>query len=246
MNEQTVYSEMLEIPVNTCNITFKEGKKRRKRKSQPVPQEEVKEMVLEKLNGDLEAEMPAEEPPADRAEETVVIKSKPKKNYFSVIGIQIGIICVLLGVIIFSNLYMEQSGIATFLSSVFSGGQTTKSDTREYSAFNAAAPIDGDITVSDGVMTFSAKGSLYAPCDGKITAIERGEDGKYTVEIEHSTKFKTVIKGVDYAYCELGGAVYGNIPIGYSLGENVELCFYGGGELITGYTLDGDTVIWAV
>ena len=68
-------------------------------------------------------------------------------------------------------------------------------------------------------------------------------------EITHSTKFKTVISGIDYAYQELGSVVYGNIPLGYSLGENVELCFYGeDGQLITSYTVDNDTdtVIWEV
>ena len=90
---------------------------------------------------------------------------------------------------------------------------------------------------------------MYSPCDGEITALTQGEDGKYTFEITHSAKFKTVISGVDYAYQELGSSVYGKIPLGYSLGENVELCFYGeNGELITSYTVDNETdqVIWEV
>lgn len=33
MNEETIYSEMLEIPVNTCNITYTaQTKRKRKRK----------------------------------------------------------------------------------------------------------------------------------------------------------------------------------------------------------------------
>lgn len=242
MNEQTLYSEMLEIPVNTCNITYTESKKRRKKKT---PQEkDVKEMVLEKVNGETLDETPTiQEEPVNQ--NTVTIKSEKKKRSFPIIGAQIAVICLLLGLIIVSNLYMEQNGIATFLNSVFAREQT-KTDEREYSAFTAGTPTVGNVTINEGVMCFTEKGSVYAPCDGKITAITRDENNKYTVEITHSSKFKTVIKGIDYAYQELGSAVYGNLPLGYSLGENVELCFYSEGSLITGYTVDGDSVIWAV
>lgn len=242
MNEQTLYSEMLEIPVNTCNITYTETKKRRKRKAEKL--DDVKEMVLEKVNGEIptEKEQILEEP---LNQSTVTIKSEKKKRSFPIIGAQIAVICLLLGVIIFSNLYMEKNGIAAFLNSVFSSEQN-KSDEREYTSFNAGVPIDGNVTVDGGVMCFAKSGSVYAPCDGKITAITCDENGKYTMEITHSTKFKTVIKGVDYAYHDLGTTVYGNLPIGYSLGENVELCFYSGESLITDYTVDGDCVVWQV
>lgn len=246
MNEQTLYSEMLEIPVNTCSITYTESKKRRRKRVRK--DEEVKEMVLEKVNGEINAEQAAESDPQEPAPEIVestVTITKKKRFKFSVIGMQVAIICLLVGLIVFSNLYMEQSGIAAFLNSIFGSSQTETVDKREYSKFDATLPTEGNVTVDNGVMCFTSKGSVYSPCNGEITAISN-ENGKYTVEITHSTKFKTVIKGIDYAYQELGSPVYGNIPLGYSLGENVELCFYAGETLITGYTVDGDSVIWAV
>lgn len=244
MNEQNLYSEMLEIPVNTCSITYTESKKRRKRRPKA---DEVKELVLEKVNGEIEAEAaPAsEEPVKDELPESTVTITNKKRRRFSVIGVQIAVICLLLGVIIFSNLYMEQTGISAFLNSVFAGEQTVKEDKREYNKFAAVLPIDGAVSVENGVMCFANKGSVYAPCDGTVTAIS-SENGKYTVEVTHSTKFKTVIKGIDFAYQELGSAVYGNVPLGYSLGENVELCFYAGETLITEYSVDGDSIVWAV
>ncbi len=242
MNEQTLYSEMLEIPVNTCNITYTESKKRRKRKTENL--DNVKEMVLEKVNGEVpEEKETVNEEPLNQG--SVTINKEKKKRQFPIIGVQIAVICLLLGVIIFSNLYMEKNGIAAFLNSVFSIEQS-KTDEREYTSFNAELPVSGDVTVDGGVMCFAATGSVYAPCDGKITAITKDENNKYTVEITHSTKFKTVIKGIDYAYHDINATVYGNLPIGYSLGENVELCFYSGDSLITEYTVDGSSVVWEV
>lgn len=258
MNEENIYSEMLEIPVNTCNITYTPPTKR-KRKKKDAPKENVKELAIEKANREFEeqAAAPAEESAAaeevvraesEQAEETD-LQSKPKRKFkVSVIGVQLAVVVLLLGVIVFSNLFMEQSGIAVFFNSIFAP-QAEQTDDRAYNSFTPALPTDGDVTVADGVMSFAVKGSVYSPCDGTITALTQGEDGKYVFEITHSEKFKTVIKGVDYAYQELGSTVYGNIPLGYSLGENVELCFYGeDGQLITSYTVDNetDTVVWEV
>lgn len=260
MNEENIYSEMLEIPVNTCNITYTTPAKR-KRKKKDAPKENVKELAIEKANREFEEQnlsVPAEESAvaadeavaeeAPQAEEPVA-QSKPKRKFkVSVIGVQLAAVVLLLGVIVFSNLFMEQSGIAVFFNSIFAP-QTEQADNRAYNSFTPALPTDGDVTLADGVMSFAVKGSVYSPCDGEITSLTQGEDGKYVFEITHSTKFKTVIKGVDYAYQELGSTVYGNIPLGYSLGENIELCFYGeDGQMITSYTVDNetDTVIWEV
>ncbi len=263
MNEETIYSEMLEIPVNTCNITYT-AQTKRKRKKKEAPKENVKELAIEKVNREFEEQNSSE--PAENAapvldevaenyqaelpqEEEQAEKPRAKRRFkVSVIGVQLAVVVLLLGVIVFSNIFMEQSGIATFFNSIFAP-QSEQADNREYNSFTPALPTDGEVSVSNGVMNFAVKGSVYAPCDGEITALTKGEDGKYVFEITHSTKFKTVISGIDYAYQELGSVVYGNIPLGYSLGENVELCFYGeDGQLITSYTVDNDTdtVIWEV
>ena len=53
MNEKLTYATMLEIPVNTCNITFKHQKKRRaKRKGRKINPEVVKEELLAKINSE--------------------------------------------------------------------------------------------------------------------------------------------------------------------------------------------------
>ena len=262
MNEETIYSEMLEIPVNTCNITYTPPTRRRRKKKE-TPKEDVKELAIEKVNREFEAQdarAETEQPAAEMQQEPVAEETlseaapesapeKKKRFKISVIGVQLAVVVALLALIVVSNLFMPNSGISVFLHSIFTP-QTEQADTRDYNSFAAVLPTaDGEVSVSGGVMSFSAKGSVYSPCDGEITALTQGEDGKYTIEITHSTKFKTVIRGIDYAYQELGSSVYGKIPLGYSLGENVELCFYGeNGELITSYTVDNETdqVIWEV
>ncbi len=50
MNEKLQYATMLEIPVNTCNVTFKPTKKRNKKRKKEVNPEAVKEQLLNKIN----------------------------------------------------------------------------------------------------------------------------------------------------------------------------------------------------
>jgi len=52
MNEKLQYASMLEIPVNTCNITYKPAKKVRRRRKKEIRPEEVKEQLLQKVNAE--------------------------------------------------------------------------------------------------------------------------------------------------------------------------------------------------
>ncbi len=49
MNEKMQYAEMLEIPVNTCNITYKPASKRKRKKASASP-ENAKEQLIDKIN----------------------------------------------------------------------------------------------------------------------------------------------------------------------------------------------------
>ena len=50
------YSEMLEIPVNTCSITFKEDKKKSSQRKKLINLEKTKKKLLDKINGESVAE----------------------------------------------------------------------------------------------------------------------------------------------------------------------------------------------
>ena len=53
MNEKLQYAEMLEIPVNTCNITYKPPKKRKGR-AKNVDADKVKAELVDKINMELD------------------------------------------------------------------------------------------------------------------------------------------------------------------------------------------------
>ncbi len=293
MNEKLQYAEMLEIPVNTCTITYKPPKKKRGRKK-AVDAEKVKEQLLQKVNeqsaetdysaaretyvnppqdnyiaddaaayenaysdGTMQEErnipvdMQENNEVRDEYAPTVNIKPKEKKkrSKFGIVAIQLCIVGALIATIFLTNAFVPDSGINTFMRSVFGTTETVQTDERLYSEFKPNLLFEGaeSAVVEDGVMTFSGKGSIYSPCDGKITLIEAGEDGKYTIEITHSENFKTVFKGVDYAYVSVDDTVFSNIPVGYLLDDQATMCFYGEeGSLITDYSVENNSVIWAV
>ena len=81
MNEKLDYVEMLEIPVNTTNITFKPSTKKTK-KSKEL--ESVKEEVIEKVNNTKTEEKPKRQykkkTDLEKKEEPITNKNKPTKK----------------------------------------------------------------------------------------------------------------------------------------------------------------------
>lgn len=61
MNEKLQYASMLEIPVNTCNVTYKPIKKRRIKRKKNLSSEEVKNELLKKVNAAAENEISSAE-----------------------------------------------------------------------------------------------------------------------------------------------------------------------------------------
>lgn len=270
MNEKLQYAEMLEIPVNTCNITYKPPKKRKSRIGKKVNAEEVKAELIDKINsseqservetvavteadalpvtGSAESVLPTE---TENDSLTVRIRQtekseKKKRGKFGVIAVQLAVIGVLLATIFITNAVFVDSGINTFFKGVF-GKDIETADERNYSDFVPVINVSGgSVSADNGVLTLSYVGSMYSPCDGTVTALSVGNDGKYTVEISHSDNFKTVISGLDYVYSEQSGNVFANIPVGYASDAVATMCFYDGETLITNFTVTDNTVVWAV
>ena len=272
MNEKLQYATMLEIPVSTCNVTFKTTKKRRGRRKK-VDVDQVKNQLVDKVNLQMENEnqttlteqtarteletvdvLPTEEISNNIDEQpdnidTAVVRSVKKKRFkFSIVGVQLVIIGVLVAVIFLTNALYTDSGINVFLRSVFGTQQSEQTDAREYGDFSPVISLNDGTSVflNDGVVTLSGKGSLYAPCNGKVTMLALGEDGKYTIEITHSEKFKSVLAGIDYAYVGIDDSVYFNIPVGY-ISAGATMCFTNGdGTIISDYQIIDDAVVWVV
>ncbi len=284
MNEKNQYAEMLEIPTNTCNLTYVKPKKSLFRRRKKVDHEQVKESLLEKVNSSREPSNDYMDTPDSDAENFALVQEnndqnllndenllddqileeipsvqtasvrnekvdKKKRFKFSIVGVQACVIVGLILTIFLTNTLYSESGINVFLRSVFGTNQTQKVDQREFSEFVPVLSVEEEslVSVNNGVMTFSGKGSVYSTVDGKVSSIVKGDDGLYTLEITHTSSFKSLISGLDYAYVGLDDSVYYNIPVGYSTSGGVSLCFIGSdGSVITGYEIIDNSVIWAV
>lgn len=176
-------------------------------------------------------------------------KTNKKRWRLTTIGVQFSVICVLILTIFVTNAVYADSGINVFLRSVFGASNSAVVDNREFSEFKPVINVDegAAITVSNGVMTISGTGSVYPTVNGKVSSVVKGDDGLYSIEITHSSSFKSLISGLEHAYVGLEDSVYYNIPVGYTSDGEVSLCFLGAdGSVISDYQVEDNSVIWAV
>ncbi len=171
-------------------------------------------------------------------------KSARKRKKFSidVISAQVAAIFILAVTILVTNIFWQDSGLNNLFKSVFSP-QVTTVDDREYSAFAAVSPSKSDVSIENGVMTVLSGGALYSPADGTVESVVL-TDGKYTVTVNHSDKFKTVITGADYSYAQEGEKVFTAAPVCYSKEGGAQVAMYGENALISGYVLEGGSIVW--
>ena len=132
---------------------------------------------------------------------------------------------------------------------MFGGGQTESVDVRTYDEFSPVIAMGDNqgVVVDGGIISFGGEGSVYAPCDGVVSALTIDENGKYIVEITHSENFKSLLTGVDYVYAGLNQKVYRTIPVGYLEADGATMCFTrADGSVIDNYKIIDNTVVWAV
>lgn len=192
------------------------------------------------------------ETPIEQEKSVTFYRAERKKKFrprISVIGVQLMVIGFLVATIFLTNALYVDSGINVFLRNVFGVEEVTTVDARKFDEFAPVVAMgdNNGVTVADGVISYSGEGSVYAPCDGVVTGKIVDETGKFTLEITHSTNFKTVLSGVDIAYVELDDKVYGNIPVGYLNADGATMCFtHGDGTVISNYQIVDGAVVWAV
>ncbi len=264
MNEKLQYASMLEMPVTSCNVTYKPIKKKKIKKKKDLSPEQVKQELLDKVNSSAEVpETPyaleecsesanplvsVEEVPSEETPSAAITKKTKKPFKFSVISLQLAMVVVLIGIIAVTNVLNANSGINVFMRSLFSPTQTVEADLREFNEFTPVIAMGNDVTLLEsGVLSANGEGSIYSPCDGVVSSVTQTNDGSYTVKIAHSENFSTLISGLTYVYMGQGENVYSNIPVGYMEDFSASLCFLGtDGAVITGYEVVDGAVVWAV
>ena len=139
MNEKLQYATMLDIPVNTCSVTNQIIKKKRNSKKKKVDHDQVKEQLLSKINSGYVEDVATTQPSitdefscdaqfeknpenTDQLEQTIY-DTEPtrerKKFRFTVIGVQLAVIGVLIATIFLTNAFYAESGMNVFFKSVF-------------------------------------------------------------------------------------------------------------------------------
>lgn len=245
MNEQLDYAEMLEIPVNTVNVTKKKSFFRRKQKAQP--QDDLKDRVVESVNERMGAYVISEDvsdPPKPEKIKTVNSGKRDKKSI--ILWTEAALVAVIAIGIFITNLLMPSTVINTFL------GSFSKPTVEEpvYSQLSLSPIVndfsEAEVSLNEGVLSFTAEGSVYPVCDGTVSKVQEA-NGVYTMEIAHTSTFTSVITGLNTAYSAVGTKVEQNIPVGYSDGKAaVQVTLYDNGVALNCITLNGETPVWTV
>ncbi|MDE6274367.1 MAG: M23 family metallopeptidase [Clostridiales bacterium] len=244
MNEELDYAEMLEIPVETVTVKRK-GKKHK-------GQVDLKDQLVEQVNDRME-ETAEDADPAFAQSLAIERDIRPKKagRARAILIGEFVAVCALCATIFLTNIFMSDSAINTFVRGLFQGAETAQADTRTYNDFKLSPVVneftETEIAVSDtGVLSFTAKCSVYAPCDGTVASVNGNAETGYSVEIKHSDSFSTIMSGLDSVYLARGEKVKSNLPLGYTDGEGeVRVMFYDNGTLINHCSVEGNTLSWS-
>ncbi len=240
MNDELSYAEMLEIPVETVTVKRKEKKKKGR-------EEALSDQLVEQVNERMQTGDPAYAE-STTIEREAVKKPRPSWAKRVLVGELIAVV-VLCAAIFFTNLFIPNSAINTFVRGLFRGASTA--DTRTYNDFALSPVVNGfddvDITVSEtGVMSFTAECSVYAPCAGALERVTGSAEEGYSVLLRHSDSFTTVISGLDTVYAAEGETVRTNTPLGFTDGDGVvRVMFYDNDRLITNYSLGENGLAWS-
>lgn len=241
MNEEIEYAEMLEIPVSTVNLV---KRKRRGKK------EDLKLRAIEQVNDKLEEEgvESIEVEPQNEANTLLLEEEKPKKDLSKrILAVEFAGICALCGTIFLTNVFMPNSAINTFFRSFQE--EKVAVDKRVYSDFSLSSLFNeyekGAVKTENGIVFLTLEGCIYSPADGTLVLKEKKQDG-WRVRVKYSPQFYAEFENLDECYYEEQGEVKANIPLGYTFGEKeVEVRFYGGGELLDCFTMAEGKPVWA-
>ncbi|MDY2880484.1 MAG: hypothetical protein SOT34_06090 [Candidatus Borkfalkiaceae bacterium] len=264
MKDGMDYAEMLGLPVSSCDVVIRPASRKRRR--------DAKDEVIAKINAERENVSAGSEeaaPVPDAAEDgdgiSPGVRERKKKGFlgktrlrkraeekssgkdagfrFDAVYAEGVAVFVLVVAILLTNIFWENSGMNVLFRKIM-GTDTAAADTRAYTGFSPRSPSSElNVSLAEGVMTYSGKGALYPVCDGFVSSVTE-EEGKYTVVVRHSDVFKTVIEGVDYVYADKGDEVFRYIPVCYIDGGEAKVSLYDSDVLLTSYVIENGAILW--
>ncbi len=251
------YAEMIEIPVSGCEIVTEPKQSRKRNKKRFIKKfgyggyekeanltDEKSVCIRQAGDEDVIYRPEVEEDDYTPYDDLSSKKEKrAKKNFkWDLVSAQVVAIFVLAVGLILTNVFLKDSGINNLFRSVFSESNEAK-DERTYDAFQAFSPSRTQVTVDGGIITLNTSGAVYSPAEGKVEKVTEN-DKKYTIIVEHSDLFKTVITDLDYCYYKEGDSVFTSTPVGYTLSGGSQVAMYNGESLITAFSVEDGSVVW--
>ena len=244
MDQELEYAQMLEVPVSTVSVVRKKPLFKKKAQKED---EDLKERVVESVNGRMGDFVGSEDisvPPKEKG--TTALAQTLADKSGRILIIEVAAACLLAVGIFLTNVFMPGSAINTFIRSL-SAQPVREAEYTDFQLFPVVSGLsDADVAVSDtGVITFTDNCAVYPIAEGSVASVTELADGTYTVEVAHTSVFRTVISGLSDVYYSVGDHVEGNIPVGYSDGnQQVTVSMYNDGALINGYTMSGAMPVW--
>ena len=244
MDQELEYAQMLEVPVSTVSVVRKKPLFKKKAQKED---EDLKERVVESVNGRMSDFVGSEDisvPPKEKG--TTALAQTLADKSGRILIIEVAAACLLAVGIFLTNVFMPGSAINTFIRSL-SAQPVREAEYTDFQLFPVVSGLsDADVAVSDtGVITFFVFCAVYPIAEGSVASVTELADGTYTVEVAHTSVFRTVISGLSDVYYSVGDHVEGNIPVGYSDGnQQVTVSMYNDGALINGYTMSGAMPVW--
>lgn len=248
MEQELDYADMLEIPVSTVNVVKKKSlfKRKNSHKEEKNAQEDLKDMVVDSVNERVGAYVYAEDlsdPPAPEKE-----KRGGRDRASIVIFAELVAICLIAASIFVTNIFVKSTVINTFLNSLTAKKEVAAVEPA-YSDFTLTSVVselsDAEVkAAAGGYLSFQAETAVYPVCDGKISSVVK-EGETYTVQIAHTSTFKSVITGLNDVYCASGDAVKANLPFAHTDGKGeVRVSLYNG-ETLLRCSVTGVVPVWA-
>ena len=238
------YAEMLEIPVNTVNVVKKKGLFRRRGERK----EDLKEDVLASVNSraaDDDFAVRADYIQTEDLSEPLPSDTRVRDGSGAVLIAEAVAACLLAGGIFITNALVDNTAINNIVAGLSqpAGQEMSYTDFELSPAVSELSDVEVEQTAG-GAIAFTGETSVYPVCDGSVASVSE-QDGLYTVQIAHTSTFKSIFTGLKDVYVAAGDEVRANIPFAYTDGgAQVSVSMYDGENIISGYTLDGVLPVW--
>ena len=266
MNEKLQYASMLDMPVNSCNISYTPLKRRKAKSKKLRASDDVKKRLLDKVNSAVVRQMEVDDasqiateilderetsavPATDAvqlsASESAVVEDlsvsgvkKQRKHKFTVVTAQLLIIGALIVTIFLTNAFYKNSGINVFLNSVFSTSAQKEQSKTDSRNYEQFKPV---IAINGENAPVIENGVMSVAGKGSVYSPYDGTVTKVTVD--GAGKYSLEVSHSDNFKTVLSGLDYAYAEINDKIYGNIPVGFVGESGVKICFLGENDAVI---